>query len=142
MESLASDKPSEIIGNHIPLEEALGLLWPGGKAIIACGHAFVGREGYQVKVANILKLAEDQETLLGWVYQHRLGPYPTEEYEHEGFHRLNSKTAGHARLPEMFFVWISEVDASVIPEGNERRAREIMDWALSLDNSERPNLLP
>ena len=134
-------KPSEIIGDHISLQEALQLLWSGGKAMIVCGHAFVGNEGYQVKVANILKMAEDQETLLGWAYQHRLGPYPPEEYEHEGFHRINGKTAGHARLPDTFFVWISEIDDSVILEENERRARKIMNWALSFDNTERPNLL-
>lgn len=136
-----NDVPPEIRGGHIDLGQAVELLWPGGKTIIACGHAFVGQEGYQVKVANILKMGDDQESLLGWAYQHRLGPYNPDEYEHEGFRRLNGKTAGHARLPDTFFVWISEIDDSLVLEENEKRAREIMDWALSLDNSPRPNLL-
>lgn len=136
-----NDVPPEVRGGHISLEEAFELLWPGGKTIIACGHTFVGKEGYQVKVANILKMEDDQETLVGWAYQHRLGSYDPDKYEHEGFHRINGKTASHARLPDTFFVWISEIDDSMVLEENEPRAREIMDWALSLDNSPRPNLL-
>jgi len=63
-----ADTPEEIIGEKIPLEEAMQLLWPGGRAIIACGHAFVGEEGHQTTVANILKLSADEKTLLGWAY--------------------------------------------------------------------------
>jgi len=137
-----SSTPAEIKGDKIPLEEAVKLLASERKAIIACGTAFVGEEGYNVTVANILQMAKDQQTLLGWAYQHRLGPYPPDEYEHEGFHRLEGKTAGHARLPDTFFCWISEIDESVILEENEKRAREILDWALSLGyDTPRPGLL-
>ena len=131
------------MGGYIPREKAAELLWPGGKTIIACGHAFVG-EGFQTKVANIVKMSNDDKTLLGWAYQHRLGPYQPDE--HEGFHRVHddgTEGPGHgpARFPDTFFVWISEIDESIVLEENEKRAREIMDWALSLDNSKRPNLL-
>ncbi len=137
-----ADTPEEIIGEKIPLEEAMQLLWPGGRAIIACGHAFVGEEGHQTTVANILKLSADEKTLLGWAYQHRLTPDTPNDYEHEGFNRVDGPGKGHARLPDTFFAWISEINESVILEENEQRAREIIDWALSLGyDTPRPGLL-
>lgn len=119
--------PPEIKGEHVSLDQAMELLYPGGKSVIICGHAVAGEEGYQVIVANILKLSDDNETLVGWAYQHR---FDTQEYEHEGFHRVYGKTAGHAMLPNTLMFWISEIDDSAVLEENETRAREIMDWAL------------
>jgi len=121
--------PPEIIGEYLSLGEAFELLWPGKKTIIACGHAVVGEEGFQVKVANILKMGEDDETILGWAYQHMLSPDHPGNYEHEGFWRVEGKEAGPIRLPDTLFVWISEIDESMAIESSENRAREIMDWA-------------
>ena len=88
-----------------------------------------------------VKLTDDEQIMVGWSYQHRLDPYGEYgHYEHEGFHRIDGGVS-HAKLPDTFFVWISEIDESVTLVDSEKRAREIMDWALSLDDSERPNLL-
>lgn len=104
-----------------------------GKCVLSCGHAFVGEEGFQVRVASILQLTPDKKGLIGWAFQHRLDPYGRYgEYENEGFHRINGKGPPKARLPDTFFHIVAEVNESLVEEKSEQRVKEIMSWSLDL----------
>lgn len=103
-----------------------------GTCMLSCGH-IMDAEGFQVRVASILKITPDQQGFTGWAYQFRITPEDNnDKYEYDGFHRIDGQGAPKARLPDTFFHMVAEVDEVLIEEQSEQRVKEIMSWVLEL----------